>query len=699
MSTWILDIETTDLTGNTLTLVGVLNTATGQTLSFKRGQGFIETMAEHGVDKYVGHNIIAFDWPVLKKHFPALLLPKNGLLDTLVVSRLLWYAKPNGHSLEALSIEAGCPKQTNFTAFGEWSEQLEDYNLQDLRASWAVLRRFEKYLNDPAWADALQTEHQAAWLCQNIHEHGFTFNVAGATRLYQELLSLQCDLDQKIQAGFKPRAVSGKLITPRLTKTGTLNSSDFRWLSDGDLTPYGVGASFTRVTFEPFNPSSPKQIVTRLNKLGWRPTEKTKGHIAALRDRTIEPERLKQFKEFGWTVSETNLSTLPTDAPEAAHSLAQRLTVSSRLSDLEEWLSHIWTTIKIKQKPTSLGLDLTRSLSECIKASGAVVKFESAPAAALLIKIPPLIDGGCIEGVLAVLDGLRLNGVEYTITDQRIHSRPMSIGAWTHRMAHRSPNTGNIASEFPDQSSYTAVELIKKEYDGQLRGLWGVPNEYWQVGVDMDSAHLRILAHLINDPQFTRGLISGNKKDGTDPHSMNQRALGEMCKSRDAAKTVIYTWLNGGGAGKIAHILGCTVPQARLAIARFIESYPGLDRLYKEQIPADAKRGYFVGIDGRKVIYGQEHGMMAGYLQNAEAILLKSAAWLALQKAEQLVPVKLLNLVHDEIQIEVQSSNKMVAARVGGVFTEELRRTGEYYGLRCPIAGNMTIGKTWRDAH
>src|SRR5690606_1066609 len=49
--------------------------------------------------------------------------------------------------------------------------------------------------------------------------------------------------------------------------------------------------------------------------------------------------RLAQYVLTGWKVSETNLKTLPADAPEAAFMLAQRLTIASRLSDLVEWLA------------------------------------------------------------------------------------------------------------------------------------------------------------------------------------------------------------------------------------------------------------------------------------------------------------------------------------------------------------------------
>jgi DNA polymerase I len=108
--------------------------------------------------------------------------------------------------------------------------------------------------------------------------------------------------------------------------------------SDGDLRPYTPGAAFTRIEFEPFNPASPKQRVERLNAAGWKPVNRTKGHVQALRDRKTPKEKLDYYRVYGWTCDEENLSTLPPTAPEAARKLADYLILSSRLGDLDEWI-------------------------------------------------------------------------------------------------------------------------------------------------------------------------------------------------------------------------------------------------------------------------------------------------------------------------------------------------------------------------
>lgn len=632
----IFDIETDGFEANHLWVIVCQDAATGVQYTFENpvGDQSFRTFCQ-SVDKWIGHNIIGFDWPVMQRHFPWLTEPKGGLYDTLVVARLLRYATDDdqGHSLEAWGVRLKEPKGS----YSDWSKLTPEMTLycqQDVRVTAKLYDFQKKYWSAVRWQEAIKTEHQAARMCKDLTNWGFTFNERDAKSLHRVLSGIRDDLDARIlgDPAFAPATVHIRDLVPRRTAEGAVNGTDFKSLINAGYAPEQIrpGETYSITKQVPFNPGSPKQMVERLNSFGWKPFEKTKTHIqeARKRGRERDPEKLAHFAIYGWKVNEANLATLPPDAPEAAHLLAQRLIVTARVSDLEEWL-----------------------------------------------------------------------GV-YNAADGRIHGQFLSIGSWTHRMAHQKPNTANIGKQFADQDEYTEVEKLKYKYDGQLRALWGVPEGRWQIGVDMDSAHLRVLAHLMDDPVFTKGLLSGTKADKTDPHSMNQKALGSMCKSRDAAKKFIYIWLNGGAAPKISSILQCTPKEAKDAIEKFIKFYPGLDRIINEDIPRDAARGYFEGIDGRFVVYGEEHGMLAGYLQNAEAVILKKSVWDAREECRKLgIPIQLLNMVHDEVQIELLVDDEALAKTVGGIFADQYRKTAEHYNLRCPFAGGVSVGKNWNASH
>lgn len=286
----------------------------------------------------------------------------------------------------------------------------------------------------------------------------------------------------------------------------------------------------------------------------------------------------------------------------------------------------------------------------------------------------------------------------------RIHGEFYGIGAWTHRMAHQKPNTANIPNAHKQDGS---VKLLGKE----LRSLWQAPKERLLVGVDAEGIQLRIFAHYINDPEFTEALINGRKELKTDPHSLNKTILGPVCKTRDAAKRFIYALLLGAGFGKLTQILECSKEDAQSALDRVLERYQGFDYLKREVIPSDAKRGYFIGLDGRRVpILGstvgeRKHLCMSGYLQNGEAIIMKKATvkWFDLLKDDDAI---LVNLVHDEWQTEVPN-NMEIALKIAKMQSDSLKEVGEELKLKCPLAGSYwnddvkdyTIGTNWSVTH
>ena len=52
--------------------------------------------------------------------------------------------------------------------------------------------------------------------------------------------------------------------------------------------------------------------------------------------------------------------------------------------------------------------------------------------------------------------------------------------------------------------------------------------------------------------------------------------------------------------------------------------------------------------------------------------------------------------VHDEFQMEVMPE---YAEEVGAIASDAIRRAGEEFGLRVPLAGSSAIGQTWADTH
>lgn len=300
------------------------------------------------------------------------------------------------------------------------------------------------------------------------------------------------------------------------------------------------------------------------------------------------------------------------------------------------------------------------------------------------------------------LEGRRSSLVEwlghYNEKDGRIHGRFTHIGAWTGRMAHSAPNQANIPSAFHGQPR-TAVDAVKAKYDGDFRKLWCVPEGSYLVGTDAEGIQLRILAHLMKSEEYVHAIISGKKEDETDIHNLNKKALGISHVTRDDAKTFIYAFLLGAGNGKVAQILRVNQREAAEAVENFTNSITGLADLKNNIIPHVAKRGWFKGLDGRKVIVPSEHKTLAGMLQNGESTIMKHSALHWNKKAtEEGINYKLVTWPHDEWQTEV-SGDMATAERLALLQRQSIEETGKKFNMFCPLAGSSDIGRNWYDTH
>lgn len=285
--------------------------------------------------------------------------------------------------------------------------------------------------------------------------------------------------------------------------------------------------------------------------------------------------------------------------------------------------------------------------------------------------------------------------VNLSLEDDKIHGRFNGIGTWTHRMSHTDPNMGNISAHKSIKYTSTELNSLATSLGGRMRSLFTASPGMVLVGTDAEGIQLRIFAHLINDQAFVKSLIEGKKEDGTDPHSINQRILNAL--SRDDAKTFIYAFLLGAGIGKIKSILKQTTTQATQAKESFIQAYPGLKLLKETIIPRDAERGYFIGLDGRFVVCSSEHLMLAGYLQNAEACIMKHANILWRDRLDAMgIYYRQVNFVHDEWQTECHPEHAELVAQVQ---RQAITDTGVALGMRCPLAGSSNIGANWMETH
>ena len=235
--------------------------------------------------------------------------------------------------------------------------------------------------------------------------------------------------------------------------------------------------------------------------------------------------------------------------------------------------------------------------------------------------------------------------MEHTQPDGRVHGKVITNGAVTGRMTHHSPNMAQV----PNSGAI---------YGPECRNLWTVEKGCKLVGIDASGLELRMLAHYMNDNEYTNEVISG------DIHTANQKAAG--LETRNQAKTFIYAFLYGAGAAKIGKIVGGSSKEGQKLINNFLRNTPKLERLRERVSEAFTKRGVLLGLDGRKLLVRSEHSALNTLLQGAGAIVMKKALILLYKDlTNRKIPFKLVANVHDEIQCETPEQYAELIGQLG----------------------------------
>ena len=258
---------------------------------------------------------------------------------------------------------------------------------------------------------------------------------------------------------------------------------------------------------------------------------------------------------------------------------------------------------------------------------------------------------------------------------QRVHGYVNTNGAVTGRMTHSKPNL----AQGPSSSSL---------YGPECRACWIVDSGYKLVGIDASGLELRMLAHYMNDADYTNTILTG------DIHTANQLAAG--LDTRNQAKTFIYAYLYGAGDEKIGSIAGGGRNVGRKLKAKFLEGTPALAVL-KDNVATSASKGYLTGLDGRKVFIRSEHAALNSLLQSAGALIMKQAL-IILDKYATIwgINYKIVGNIHDEFQVEVREDQ---AGKFGSLAASCIEAAGIHFKLRCPLAGDYKIGNSWAETH
>lgn len=261
----------------------------GQSMRFNNQQQFsfgkADTVASglrymmESKEDLVFHNGIKFDIPALKKVYPWFHIEESRLVDTLVISRLMFQnlfdtdpelirkgklAPKNigRHSLEAWGQRVGIHKIGYEGGFEAWSQEMEDYCVGDVETLEAVHKHFLKFEYSE---QSIRLEHEVALIIARQERRGFHFDVAAAASLYATLSKERMIIERSVRETFPP------FYLPDGVGKG-------QFIPKADSKKYGYvkDAPLTKVKLTEFNPGSRDHISGRLKLMrGWKPDEFT----------------------------------------------------------------------------------------------------------------------------------------------------------------------------------------------------------------------------------------------------------------------------------------------------------------------------------------------------------------------------------------------------------------------------------------
>lgn len=264
---------------------------------------------------------------------------------------------------------------------------------------------------------------------------------------------------------------------------------------------------------------------------------------------------------------------------------------------------------------------------------------------------------------------------EYIDINGRLHGDVFNIGTPTFRQTH------NIIANLPSGNATLGPEV---------RGTFIAEDGYVLVSADSAACQLRLLAHYMGDPKFTKEVLEG------DIHQLNADII--EC-TRQQAKRFIFAYLYGAGASKLSGYIGKTVEETKKSITRYKKKLPRLAKLIDNVSMQVRQNGYVLGLDNRhlRLDPSEQHKALNYLIQGAEAVIMKATVVMIDEKLKEAnIDFKHLLFYHDEHTVEVREDQAEAARKI---IMECFAEAPKAYGIDIMTCGDCKIGKDYYEVH
>ena len=325
MTRLVFDIETDSLTPSKIWCIVAQDIDRGQVYTYGPHQIEEGCQLLEKSTYLVGHNILGFDIPVIKKITGRDVAGEDTkVVDTLILSRLFNPTRsgPNAHALATW----GAPSRLNFPKiqfdrYDKYSAEMLEYCIRDVELNVEVF----KYLQKEGKGFSVKSvilEHQVSEILERQTRHGFLLDQKKAQLLLASLRERLTEVETEVRKIFKPK-IEEIVLIPKRKKDGEIS----KVAKGGRLTNEEYERVKAKNTLEPikryktveFNLGSRLQIGQYLQEFGWKP---------------------EKFTEHGRPIVDEKVLRGVKGIPEASL-IAEYLLVQKRIAQVDSWLEAV----------------------------------------------------------------------------------------------------------------------------------------------------------------------------------------------------------------------------------------------------------------------------------------------------------------------------------------------------------------------
>lgn len=592
-------------------------------------------------DVIVGHNIVNFDLLALglaglityRIGYPGEPSVINGrvveICDTLIWSKLLNADRFGGkHSLEVWGEYLGVPK-TKFYDFGQFSQEMLDYCVQDTNTNRSIFFAIQKEIGDWDWSRPYSMEIKLADLTTRQAHFGFAFNTKLAEQNLAELNSMMQAIAAKVNPLLPPKPLSklelDKYTPPvrRFKANGEPSAFLLKFCEKHGMTldlntrtytyngkTFDATKDIPIKTHEEATVDDIDVVKSLLLSYGWEPSEVKERDLTKNADKTVKTytqviESIERYvkQTEGSFFKDVRLGLLDCSM-EGLHDL-----LMNKIEMRDGKPKPIWVPTTPK-----LTVGLEKEICPNLLALGEKAEFVKDVVHYFTYRHRRnSIAGGELDE-----DGEPVTGFLSAVReDGRIPTPADTLGANTGRYRHR------IVCNVPRNTSL---------YGEPMRNLFGSGAGLWQLGYDFASLEARIMGHYVmpytDGVELAQAMLA---EKPNDIHSVNGRKLGI---SRSDAKSFSYAAIYGAQPKKLAKMLNITLEEAKKLFEDYWNAVPALKELKEKVEKAWEQSGktFILGLDGRKLMTRSKHSLINVLFQSGGAI---SAKWSAVRLAQE----------------------------------------------------------------